>query len=219
LFDKQATAFLFGKLSKGETMALKCWINKNDRLIVNVESDRFRRTLRFDLFDRDFLVLAKSWVDMDGRPELSISTGEFDIVVTSEDLSVAGALVAEYFESLLLKYLPELLTWEYMLLKVGVGPYDHIHSRGVRLGDVYTGGMDMIKDYARYRYIPSGSVFVTVRKFKGKTTIQYLEVVNSKANYELEDISIAELLDTVKWDLVISLIKERYERQMRIATY
>jgi hypothetical protein len=156
---------------------------------------------------------------MDGRPELSISTGEFDIVVTSEDLSAAGALVAEYFESLLLKYLPELLTWEYMLLKVGVGPYDHIHSRGVRLGDVYTGGMEMIKDYARYRYIPSGSVVVTVRKLKGKTTIQYLEVVNSKENYELEDISIAELLDTVKWDLVISLIKERYERQMRIATY
>jgi hypothetical protein len=219
LFDKQATAFLFGKLSKGEMVAFKCWINKNDRLIIKVESDGFRRTLQYDLFDRDFLVLAKSWVDMDGRPELSISTGGFDIVVSSEDLSVAGALVAEHFESLLLKYLPELLTWEYMLLKVGVGPYDHIHSRGVRLGDVYTGGMDMIKDHVRYRYVPSGSVFVTVRKFNGKTTIQYLEVVNSKANYELEDISIAELLDTVKWDLVISLIKERYERQMRIATY
>jgi len=200
-------------------VAFKCWINKNDRLIIKVESDGFRRTLQYDLFDRDFLVLAKSWVDMDGRPELSISTGGFDIVVSSEDLSVAGALVAEHFESLLLKYLPELLTWEYMLLKVGVGPYDHIHSRGVRLGDVYTGGMDMIKDHVRYRYVPSGSVFVTVRKFNGKTTIQYLEVVNSKANYELEDISIAELLDTVKWDLVISLIKERYERQMRIATY
>jgi len=89
-------------------MALKCWINKNDRLIENVESDRFRRTLRFDLFDRDFLALAKSWVDMNGRPELSISTGGFDIVVSSEDLSVTGALVAEHFESLLLKYLPEL---------------------------------------------------------------------------------------------------------------
>ncbi|MBG0786635.1 MAG: hypothetical protein H0S79_16180 [Anaerolineaceae bacterium] len=80
-------------------MSLKCWINKNDRLIVNVESDRFRRTLRFDLFDREFLALAKCWVDMDGRPELSISTGGFDIVVSSEDRSVAGALVAEHFES------------------------------------------------------------------------------------------------------------------------
>ncbi|MBG0786636.1 MAG: hypothetical protein H0S79_16185 [Anaerolineaceae bacterium] len=49
-----------------------------------------------------------------------------------------------------------------MLLKVGVGPYDHNHSHGVRLGDVYTGGMDMIKDHVWYRYIPSGSVFKSV---------------------------------------------------------
>jgi hypothetical protein len=153
---------------------------------------------------------------MNGRPELSISTGGFDIVVSSEDLSVTGALVAEHFESLLLKYLPELLTWEYMLLKVGVGPYDHIHSRGVRLGDVYTGGMDMIKDYVRYRYIPSGSVFVTVRKIRGKIVIQYLGVVSSDSVYKLENISIGDLLDIVDWRAVVSLLKERFVRQKQL---
>jgi hypothetical protein len=200
-------------------MALKCWINHKDRLIVKVENDRFRRTLRFDLFDRDFLVLAKSWIDMDGRPELRISTGGYDIVISSEDLSTAGGMVAEYFESLLLKYLPELLTWEYMLLKVGVSPYDHIHSRGVRLGDVYTGGLAMIEDYVRYHYVPSGSIFVTVRKIRGEIVIQYLAVVSSDSVYKLENISIGELLDIVDWRAVVSLLKERFVRQKRIAMY
>ncbi len=200
-------------------MALKCWINHKDCLIVKVENDRFRRTLRFDLFDRDFLVLAKSWIDMDGRPELRISAGGYDIVISSEDLSTAGAMVAEYFESLLLKYLPKLLTWEYMLLKVGVGPYDHIHSRGVRLGDVYTGGLAMIEDYVRYHYVPSGSIFVTVRKIRGMIVIQYLAVVSSDSVYKLENISIVELLDIVDWRAVVSLLKERFVRQKRIAMY
>ncbi|MDY6868766.1 MAG: hypothetical protein SVT56_12855 [Chloroflexota bacterium] len=200
-------------------MALKCWINNKDRLIVKVENDRFRRTLHFDLFDPDFLVLAKSWIDMEGRPELRISTGGYDIVISSEDLSTAGVMVAEYFESLLLKYLPELLTWEYMLLKVGVGPYDHINYQGVRLGDVYTGGMAMIEDYVRYHYVPSGSIFVTVRKIRGKIVIQYLEVVSSDSVYKLENISILELLDIVDWRAVVSLLKERFVRQKRIAMY
>jgi hypothetical protein len=200
-------------------MALKCWINHKDRLIVKVENDRFRRTLRFDLFDRDFLVLAKSWIDMDGRPELRFSTGGYDIVISSEDLSTAGVMVAEYFESLLLKYLPELLTWAYMLLKVGVGPYDHINDQGVRLGDVYTGGLAMIEDYVRYHYVPSGSIFGTVRKIRGKIVIQYLEVVSSDSVYKLENISIVELLDIVDWRAVVSLLKERFVRLKRIAMY
>lgn len=200
-------------------MALKCWINNKDHLIIKVECNEFRRTLRFDLFDRDFLVMAKSWIVRDGSPELRISTGGYDIVISSEDLSTTGKEVSEYFESLLLKYLPELLTWEYMILKVGVGPYDHHNSRGVRLGDVYTGGLAMIEDYARYHYVPSGSIFVTVRKIRGKIVIQYLEVVSSDSVYKLENISIGELLDIVDWRAVVSLLKERFVRKKRIAMY
>lgn len=200
-------------------MALKCWINYKNHLIIKVECNGFRRTLRFDLFDQDFLVMAKSWIVRDGIPELRISTGGYDIVISSEDLSTAGEEVSKYFESLLLKYLPELLTWEYMLLKVGVGPYDHINYQGVRLGDVYTGGSAMIEDYVQYHYVPSGSIFVTVRKIRGKIVIQYLEVVSSDSVYKLENISIGELLDIVDWRAVVSLLKERFVRKKRIAMY